>query len=532
VELSFDLDGDKFIIRRYKTPKPDMKIFINNIDRSGKGIRESSKVLAQYLPDITSKFVDSVIILGQGLPNRFSNNNPAQRKEILEKLTKSDFMIQSIKDALEARMEVLKTQLRGYEDNILSNNAQLNVYNTQIDKLKSNIEKCSSCNTSLEEVNSNIVSTESLVETITKYVENLRAIVEDSSNKKAKLLDEYKDELSGKLKDSEATILDLTNKIATQRAEIKSLGKEIEKLDSITDICPTCGQKIPGANKPDTTEKKYQLLEMNTTLDELEKELAIAKDDKRKITKECDNKYNEATNELTESIKEKQKAIKEKSDQLVELNKELTRLTKESIDIAQNKKALEQLSKELEETTKIVDELNTNVSSLNSQITTTNAHCTVVQQMITLAKREFRGVLLQNFIEFINKKVKKYSKEVFGTTELSFTLNENCIDITYCNKPYENLSGGEKQKIDIIVQLALRDILSKQLNVRTNILVCDEVLDNIDSVGAEKIINIIQSQSDIESIFFITHHTDILNMSYDKVITVEKNEEGISTIMC
>ena len=98
VELTFKVDNDEFILRRFKTPKPDMKIIINGEDRSGKGIRESSRLLADYIPDLTPTLINSIIILGQGLPNRFTNNFPARRKEVLETLTKSDFMIQSIKD--------------------------------------------------------------------------------------------------------------------------------------------------------------------------------------------------------------------------------------------------------------------------------------------------------------------------------------------------------------------------------------------------------------------------------------------------
>ena len=93
VELTFSVDEDEYVITRYKTPRPDLKIIINGEDKSGKGIRDSSKLLSGYLPDITEEMIGGIIILGQGLPQRFSNNNPAGRKEILEKLTKSDFMI-------------------------------------------------------------------------------------------------------------------------------------------------------------------------------------------------------------------------------------------------------------------------------------------------------------------------------------------------------------------------------------------------------------------------------------------------------
>ena len=84
-----------------------MKIIRNGEDVSGKGIRDSEKLLSEYLPDLTSSFLGSVIILGQGLPQRFSNNTPSGRKDVLEKLSKSDFMIEDLKQKVSDR----KTQI-------------------------------------------------------------------------------------------------------------------------------------------------------------------------------------------------------------------------------------------------------------------------------------------------------------------------------------------------------------------------------------------------------------------------------------
>ena len=87
VELSLRINNDEFIIRRIKEPKSDLILYVNGENKSGKGVRESSKLLADYIPDLTPVLINSVIILGQGLPNRFTNNKPSHRKEILEKLT-------------------------------------------------------------------------------------------------------------------------------------------------------------------------------------------------------------------------------------------------------------------------------------------------------------------------------------------------------------------------------------------------------------------------------------------------------------
>ena len=125
VELTFTVDESEYKIIRYKDHKKfktDLKIYINGEDRSGKGIRDSQKLLESYLPDLTASLIGSVVILGQGLPQRFTNNTPAGRKEVLEKLSKSDFMIEDLKKRLQDRKSQLNKDLREIEDKILTTN--------------------------------------------------------------------------------------------------------------------------------------------------------------------------------------------------------------------------------------------------------------------------------------------------------------------------------------------------------------------------------------------------------------------------
>ena len=84
VELEFSVDNHVYAITRTKNPS-NLKIFIDGEDKSGKGIRDTEKLLAEYLPDITHSLLNSVIILGQGLPQNFPNNSPSGRKDVLEK---------------------------------------------------------------------------------------------------------------------------------------------------------------------------------------------------------------------------------------------------------------------------------------------------------------------------------------------------------------------------------------------------------------------------------------------------------------
>ena len=94
-----------FLIKQYGV------IFVDEKDVSGKGIRDSEKILSNLMSDVDAQLLSSVVILGQGLPQKFTNNTPSGRKEVLEKLTHSDFMIDDLKKRVTQRQNMLSEQI-------------------------------------------------------------------------------------------------------------------------------------------------------------------------------------------------------------------------------------------------------------------------------------------------------------------------------------------------------------------------------------------------------------------------------------
>ena len=72
-------------------------------------------------------------------------------------------------------------------------------------------------------------------------------------------------------------------------------------------------------------------------------------------------------------------------------------------------------------------------------------------------------------------------------------------------------------------------MLSNHLNFSSNILVLDEIFDNLDQIGCEKIIDVISNIIDIKNIFIVTHRKD-LSIPSDSEILVVKSITGISEI--
>ena len=537
VEVEFTADNDEFVVRRYKTPRSDMKIYVNGEDRSGKGIKESQQILSNYLPDLTSRLIGSIIILGQGLPYKFTYNAPSSRKTILENLTKSDYMVQTIKDKLDTRKEDLRQRLRLYEDKRVEIDTQRKIYSDRLIKLNKELDDYNECSSDcdvdeqLSEIEDRLKQYESSLKELNKKKTNFNNKINNILTKKSSLVSKGNDLLNSKLEFVEKDLLKSRSDAIECKSNEKQLEQELKKIESIVGVCPTCGQKIPNVHKIDTTDLKEKLKSAKLiTKSILEKETSLTNTKKKII-----DDHNKEMNERLKTYDEDVEAVK--SD-IMSVEIDINNINKlQQLDI----KAAERLKNVQENYSKVISEiyevdslltkLYTDKLSVESSIIDVNEHLRTVQDLITLAKREFRSALLVNVVAYMDRKAKEYSKDVFGNESLSIIVDDNYIDVLLNNKYYEALSGGEKQKVDIIIQLVLRDLLSNQLNIHSNILVLDEGLDFLDSKGSEAILNLIQNKlSDVESMFIISHHVEELNISYDTKIQVEKGSDGISNI--
>lgn len=542
VRLHFMVGNDTFIITRSKDDKElgtNLTILINGQDKSGKGIRDSEKLLSQYLPDLTPQLISSCIILGQGLPQRFTDNTPSGRKEMLEKLSKSDFMIEDIKNRLTTRKGVLSKELRNHQDALIRLESSLQTARVSRDNAANqlaSLENVDEIDASIKDINSLIEVRESMRSDIIsqqKQVNDRLLEIQSSFTSKSTQYALDKQEIQNAQYRDESELKDVRTSLSMQMSNIKS---EISRLLSIKDTCPTCGQHIPGVIKPDVTplQSRYDLLskDFNTIGDRLQ---------------EISSKYVEQQKSLAVEYEKSIYADKQLQSQLSSSVRELE-VRRNAVDdeLRKYRDTLQALllrkgeyNLKVENCKKIINDFEDFEKNINKDILynkesadNISKHLEVINKITTLTTRDFRGVLLTNVINFIDRKAKEYAIEVFNTDLISFTLNNNNIDIMYDNKPVENLSGGERQKVDLIIQFSIRDMLCQFMNFSSSILILDEVFDNLDSLGVSKVLNMITRKlTDIESIYIISHHSSELDIPYDSELLIEKGEDGISRIL-
>ena len=562
VDLYTTINGEKWRLLRskdHKDYKTNFRIWKNGEELSGKGIKDSERIFREYFPDLTLSLIGSVMILGQGLPQRFSNNTPSGRKEVLEKLSKSDFMIDDLKVRVRSRLDQLVVEIRKVEDEALKINTEIRLQKDRLNDSKRSLESMESVSILKETLDSKKKNLDKLnkeLEELNISLESEKVAFSEAQNSLSSIQSKLNTELasissleaSGSLQINERfndVITNLSSKSASEVSQMSSVKREIKRLSAITDTCPTCGQKLIGVEKPDTSALEKELEDLIVTNNDTQEELRKVRASKDNELRALKDKYTAKKNEIETLFKNQiREATSNTVNKKFNINKLSTDISSKNKEIETTNTDINQLMLSIERhdtqvsyytnvidmASKDIDRLSTDLMYiLNNKDNLLNRHA-IVSKFNTSLTRDFRGILLSSLIEYINDRAKQYSQLIFDTTNINFELDGNNISISYNNKQYESLSGGEKQKVDLIVQFSIRDMLCKYLNFSCNIIVLDEIFDNLDSIGCDRVINLISTQlSDINSIYIVTHHED-LEIPSDIKWIITKSELGVSTV--
>ena len=402
VSVTFDCDGHSYVIERYKNHhkfKTNLLIKINGEDKSGKGIRDTEKLLESYLPELTASLIGSVIVLGQGLPSRFTNNTPSARKEVLEKLTQSDFMIEDIRTHVMERRYDLSVSLRECQDEMLScktlksaceaafKDAQEKY--SSLDDINSKRNRLQEIQEELAALRQNTLRYSNEYTELDEQVASLQSeynSLESSQNNELLILKNEYSEKSGLLQAD----------IAALNATIKALDNSIANAKKVTDTCPTCHQKLPGVYIPNTSEDETELARLKEVVadianqqQQLYEEYNIFK--WNEVESRYKNRLHEIKNCLFKLIAKRTEAssLKEKAEcaiktceyQLVKLNSEI-----ELHEVNKNN-LLEEMRKQENK----LAELDLQYKKLEEEEISINQHIAVVTKFETIIKRDFRG---------------------------------------------------------------------------------------------------------------------------------------------
>lgn len=577
VTVEFAFKDHEWKVSRTRSKKGAQNLFIykDGKELEYKGLRDAEQVLGKELPELTSKFLNSTVVLGQGLPQRFTNNSPAGRKAVLEELSNADYMIEHVKENIKNRENKVSGALQDARERIVAADSKISV-NTKI--LNTSVENLNSLKSvdkdKLSEELSNLIlegrSQAEKVEALTQHSNDLDKQRVELLNKKSELqekkstetlviskkysnlklnLDKEKTEALSKLKSEN---LEKNYEFVNRRTEIR---KKIDHSKSIIEggFCKACGRKFDNVSEEDINKAKFDIAELETEYKKVEEEsdnsAVIYRTKVYEIESEYPKKLNSVvSNEREENdkisfkyrdkLKELDEALEKSDNGISELKKNLS-LEQKSLQTLRDTyvqkktylegylKNIKDLEDSINSTKSEIDTLTKNKTSAERDYEDYTARLKVLKSFETFASRDFRGILLEDIVDQLDALLKGYAAKVFGAPLTNFYQEGNSIGIQFDSKEYESLSGGEKQKLDALIQLSLRDLIIRTSGIETNILVTDELFDAIDGYGCEKLLDVITDLG-IQT-FSITHRQE-LNIPYDRRLLVVKEPDGIAHI--
>ena len=247
-----------------------------------------------------------------------------------------------------------------------------------------------------------------------------------------------------------------------------------------------------------------------------------------------------AFSDLDKYDKEYQEAL-ERLEELSSVNDKYRKLKSECDDIASDIATVdEDLSKLKAEKLKVMSpkykqklrEIRKNLRKVDEDFHNKEAELENYNWLINdpLGNNGIKAYLFDSSLEFLNKCLDKYAEVlgfrieyflVLGTARKEFvTLIERDGQII----DYDELSGGEKQLVNVAMAFAMNEALTASKGI--NLAFLDEVFESLSSDNVEVVTSLIRHIFKDKTLFLITH-LDSLPLGNTKILQVEKTN-GLS----
>lgn len=552
VSVVFEHGGSTYQIVR---GEGGLQLIENGKDISKHLKRETQELIMQKFPFFTPTFIGATVIIGQNMPNAFTNNKPSARKAILEELTNSSFMVEDIKNRLSDRKNEWMELLSSFNSDAVVVDTKISNCLNAVDKAKLALSRLRDVSEIKQDLEALTLEVDSLVIVLDTKKRELGEIsaerdrvserVVAMSTELSALQQAHQDEvmkgvesLLAEKSSAESKLAEVKGLYSAKSSEGVKLRRQISELKNAPTHCPTCGQALPNAHKIDTSKQEAELSALESEVSELGKQATQCEEAIYAVSgRISDFKATHQTTPEIEALKSQLSAVKLEGDKLAikwnswksdidSLESRLRVSQKRELQVRAELGEVDALRAKYEE--EIADAqrseaaLRKELEKVSEAQEVRRSKISVLNQVISFANRDFRTILLSSIIKRLDAYAKSYCKKILDTNQIAFQDDGNNISISYRGRDFGVLSGGESQIVKMCITLALKKTLEDLVGFTTNVMFFDEILDNCDKSTAQQLIELV-SCLDLSSTFFISHHDDVY-LPVDKTWTVTKTD--------
>ena len=485
VECQFMKGEDVFKIIRGQKPSK-FEIYKNDqmLDQNASS-REQQAILEVILGSDFKAFCQHVVLdMDRFVP--FMKMSAAERRKVID-----DVLDTSIYTEMS---EQIKLDLKDFLKQESVVDRQIDLKNVERNGQQKIIERIQiQINEAKKDIQSQIDDKTTQSEDLTKDVDVLVRQLEDIDYSTLSSVQK-------KIADLHSASIKFSNKIDSQKKYLSFYEKN--------DKCPTCEQNLSDELKAEKHQHcDTQIKEVQTYASELIPVLEQLKEQEAQI-----KKIKDKASKLNEDIRSKKNQIKYIETEISQFKSKMTDVDESDLDDA---------FKKFE---KLEAEIDTQKTELKVILDQKEAY----QKVASMLKDDgIKSLIIKEYLPFFNKKVNEYLNSMGYFVGLMFdeSFSESFVSANKENFQYENLSKGQKCRVNLAIWLALLEMASLKNSLVTNLLCLDEILEPLDPEGIRDFMLLCSKLLSDKNLFIITQRFDEFEQFFRSSIKFQLNSE-------
>lgn len=478
VEVEFNTHGHDFkIVRGIKPNIFEIWQDGQMIDQSA-SVRDYQKYLEQNILKLTHKSFHQIVVLGSSSFIPFMQLPSNHRREVIEDLLDIN-IFSKMKTILKERVQENKAKLK-------ANTAEAEVLKGKIQYLSSHIDSVKEINKKAHNENNK------LNDQIDRDIDELKA-------KGMNILDELPEVSQDALSELNKISIDLNTKQAETNKSISDLTKE-HSFYMNNDSCPTCSQDLSQQLKDDR-------------INSIKESAKSLKEQNDKLTNQRND--NDAKIEDIKSLLDTHRRL---TNEMKHIQTQISMLETSKVQ----KKEEVDLSNEIAELTELKTKADECASEVQ-ELATKGLYFDVAQEL--LKDSGIRTKIIKEYLPVMNTLINKYLQtlDFFVHFNLDESFNETIKSRHRDTFVYSNFSEGEKQRIDLSLLFAWRQVAKMKNSTNTNLLILDETFDSsLDTDGVDNLMKILYTLDKDTNTFVISHKPDLLESKLEHKIEFKR----------
>lgn len=467
-----------------------MKPNIFEVYRSGKLLdqeshsRDYQKIIEQNILKLNHKSFHQVVVLGSSNFIPFMQLPSHQRRNVIEDLLDIGIFTK-MNGVLKEKLTLLRSQMNDTDH--------------QLELLKETIKLQTNHIGELKRIDT------SHAEKREKEVKRIEEEIADIEESNKTLQEEYNEFYNTTTNDYQKS-QDEKRELESSKSSIKT------KMDDVVNeslfyeknnTCPTCSQDISIELKET---KNHECKEKAKSLND---EYYSVKDKIQETNEEADELYKKIVhlNEVNSSIRQNDVKIKGLQERVNSLQ--------ETIEVQDTTEAENKLAEDKETRSELMTK-RTEQSKLSS-------YFDAISEL--LRDTGIKTKVIRQYLPVMNKLINQYLQvlDFFVLFHLDDSFNETIKSRHRDEFTYASFSEGEKQRIDLSLLFAWRQIAKMKNSANTNLLILDETFDSsMDADGVDNLLKILYTFKDDTNVFIISHKQDLLEGKFPRKIEFEK----------